>query len=230
MTIRRQTFENKTDKNGTNTIAAEFRVGGDTGNALKRTAQNFRMDIQTGGNSGGGHAGSGSGGSGRGASNGGETAVVSSATAVMRLVDDSGNPLSGTVLELHSTPQTAHTNRNGIAVFEGVTAGQHTLYVKNSLGNTLCSRDFELLFGEKVFINEKQVCVKAGSAFTLQVQMSGNELLFLGVQEGDVYQVASAGTGDDMGIELWMALLLLTCGMGYGIYIWSRNKRMEEKI
>ncbi len=45
ITIRSQTFRDKA-KEGSNTIAAEFRVGGDKSKELKRTAQNFRLDIQ----------------------------------------------------------------------------------------------------------------------------------------------------------------------------------------
>lgn len=45
ITIRSQTFEKKA-KNGMNTIAAEFRVGGDENKELKRTAQNFRLNFK----------------------------------------------------------------------------------------------------------------------------------------------------------------------------------------
>ena len=44
ITIKSQTFQNKT-WNGANTIAAEFRVDGDTSKELKRTAQNFRLEL-----------------------------------------------------------------------------------------------------------------------------------------------------------------------------------------
>lgn len=49
ITIRSQTFEKKA-KNGTNTIAAEFRVGGDENKELKRTAQNFRLNLKNNNN------------------------------------------------------------------------------------------------------------------------------------------------------------------------------------
>lgn len=44
ITIRSQTFENKADKDGTNTIAMEFR---NDDNEVKRTAQNFNIKKQT---------------------------------------------------------------------------------------------------------------------------------------------------------------------------------------
>ena len=49
ITIFAETFENtdKTNDSGVNTIAAEFRVDGDRGNDLRRTAQNFRLESNT---------------------------------------------------------------------------------------------------------------------------------------------------------------------------------------
>lgn len=41
-----QAAENKVDKDGTNTIAIEFREDGDDGKELKRTPQNFKVDIK----------------------------------------------------------------------------------------------------------------------------------------------------------------------------------------
>ena len=49
ITIRSQTFENKT-VSGSNTIAAEFRVGKDENKELKRTAQNFRLEVRNNNN------------------------------------------------------------------------------------------------------------------------------------------------------------------------------------
>ncbi|MGI6012493.1 MAG: putative Ig domain-containing protein [Ruminococcus sp.] len=46
ITISSQTFANKVNKDGTNTLAAEFRVDSERENELKRTAQNFRLDIR----------------------------------------------------------------------------------------------------------------------------------------------------------------------------------------
>lgn len=65
ITISSQTFKNA--GNGKHTIAAEFRVGGDKNNTLKRTAQNYTMNIS--GGSSGGSSGS-SGGSSSGSSSG----------------------------------------------------------------------------------------------------------------------------------------------------------------
>lgn len=64
ITIKSQTFANKANKNGYNTLAAEFRVDGDRQNELKTTAQNFRLGSISGGS--GSHGGGSSGGTSNG--------------------------------------------------------------------------------------------------------------------------------------------------------------------
>ena len=63
ITIKGQTFINKADSKGSNTIAAEFRVDGKLDNDLKTTAQNFRLSGSSGSSTSGG-SGSGSSGGG----------------------------------------------------------------------------------------------------------------------------------------------------------------------
>lgn len=228
ITIRKQTFEEKADQNGTNTIAAEFRVGGKPENALKRTAQNFRMDLQSENNNEEHHSGSGSrgrGGDSGGSSSGSGTAGGSYATSVIRLVDASGNPLPDTILELHSTPQEARTDQNGIAVFAEVENGVHTLYAKNGNGTIFALKSFELLFGENTGIMNDQITVKAGTAFTLNVQVDGNELKFLNLQEGDLYQVVSAATSDNTRPAIWFLLAVLSAGTISGGILYRRRKQ-----
>ncbi len=230
ITIQKQTLEGKAIQDGTNTIAAEFRVGGNPDNALKRTAQNFRMDIQGGSSNNEHGSGSGSGSRGRGgdsggSSSGGGTESVSYATSVIRLVDASGNPLPDTALELHSTPQEARTDRNGIAVFAGVETGVHTLYAKDGNGTVFALKSFELLFGEHTGINGDQITVKAGAAFTLSVQVDGNELKFLSLRDGDLYQVVSAATGDNDVPLMWFLLSMLSAGAVSGSIRYRRRKQ-----
>ncbi len=230
ITIRKQTFEEKADQNGTNTIAAEFRVDGNPNNALKRTAQNFRMDIQGGSSNNEHGSGSGSGSRDRGEDSSGSSSGIvtgssSFATSVIRLVDASGNPLPDTALELHSTPQEARTDRNGIAVFAGVETGVHTLYTKDGNGTVFALKSFELLFGEHTGINGDQITVKAGTAFTLNVQVQGNELKFLSLQEGDHYQVVSAATGDEASPLMWFLLSALSAGAVSGSLLYRRRKQ-----
>ena len=237
ITIRSQTFKEKADKNGVNTIAAEFRVGGDTGNALKRTAQNFRIKEQANNNSGGTSDTSGSSGSGsRGnAQHTGNTAPSPAlqATAVVRLSTPSGAPLSGILVELHSTPMEAVTDTNGAAIFNGVEGGWHTLYVKDANGTLLASKGFELLFGERESMEGDRITAKVGEPFTLAVRMEGDKLTFIPVEEmADVQenkapqamQAQSATTGDSADPCVWFALFV-SCGLLLATLFWRERKR-----
>lgn len=243
ITIQSQTFANKASQDGTNTLAAEFREGSGEVKDLKRTAQNFRIDYSKGGNSGSGSgpggsskgSGSGSGGSGGSSDSGsgGSAALASTAstlaTFVFRLVDTANNPLANMTVELHSTPKVAQTNANGIVAFSGVESGAHTLYVKDGNGNILSSKSLEILFGDTVLLNGNQLTVKAGSAFTLNAQMNGNELAFVSIQDGDFYQILPAPTGDTNNIALWVVVLFLSCGMGYALYTYNKKKKQYQQ-
>ena len=175
ITIRSQTLTEKTNSTGYNTIAAEFRVGGESTNELKRTAQNFRLnnvvnDPDGGGNPGGGSVpgggntpGSGSGsGSGSGNGNGSDSgdgngsgrvtttttvSVPSGITVNCRLLDVNGQALPGMTLELHSIPQVGVTDANGWVTYTKVALGQHTLTVKDGNGTVLASKSFRLAAG-----------------------------------------------------------------------------------
>ncbi len=228
ITIKSQTFRDKADKSGVNTIAAEFRVGGDTSKALKRTAQNFRIQEQENNNSG-------NSGSGRNTRHN-ETYVPSpalQATAVVRLSTPSGAPLSGILVELHSTPMEAVTDANGAAIFNGVEGGWHTLYVKDTNGTILASKGFELLFGERESIEGDQITAKAGEPFTLAVQMEGDKLTFVSfvetvaVQENNTpqtMQMRSANTGDAARPGLWFTLFV-SFGALMGIFLYGEQKK-----
>lgn len=223
ITIREQTFENKASQEGSNTLAAEFRVGGDTKNELKRTAQNFRIDIRQGGGSKKHHSSDAAGNQSSGGQ--GNISAANYASLVICLVNASGSPLPDMTVELHSTPKVSKTNQNGIAGFTEVESGAHTLYVKDANGTILASKAFEVVFGDKGSINGSQIVVKSGSATTLTVQLEGSELKFLNVQDGDVYRVLPAGTGDDSNPMLWLILVILTCAVCGGVFFYEKRKK-----
>lgn len=223
ITIREQTFENKASKEGSNTLAAEFRVDGDTKNELKRTAQNFQIDIRQGGGSKKDHSSDADGNQSAGGQ--GNTNGANYVSLVVRLVNASGRPLPNMTVELHSTPKAAQTNQNGIAVFKEVESGTHTLYVKDANGAVLASKVFELVFGDKGAVNGGQIVVKGGTASTLTVQLEGSELTFLNVQDGDVYQVLPAGTGDDSEPALWFILAVFACAACVGVFFYEKRRK-----
>lgn len=70
-----------------------------------------------------------------------------------------------------------------------------------------------------------QITVKAGTAFTLNVQVDGNELKFLNLQEGDLYQVVSAATSDNTRPAIWFLLAVLSAGTISGGILYRRRKQ-----
>ena len=236
ITVRSQTFKNKLQE-GTNTIAAEFRVDGDKNKELKRTAQNFRLEIK-GGNGGENGSGNGSGskkhsggGSGSGSSN--ESTASSGATAatgavagavafdgvkfVARVMDANNQPMASTTVELHSTPQTALTNVSGYATFNPVEFGTHTFIVKDSAGNVLATKEFELQEGNSVVINGSKLTAKNGSTVALSLKVENGELAF----------VSAVATGDHEQPIVWM-VMLLSCLVILGV-VGYRKRNMWFK-
>ena len=228
ITVRSQTFKNKLQE-GTNTIAAEFRVDGDKNKELKRTAQNFRLEIKDG--NGGGSKKHSGGGSGSGSSN--ESTASSGATAatgavagavafdgvkfVARVMDANNQPMASTTVELHSTPQTALTNVSGYATFNPVEFGTHTFIVKDSAGNVLATKEFELQEGNSVVINGSKLTAKNGSTVALSLKVENGELAF----------VSAVATGDHEQPIVWM-VMLLSCLVILGV-VGYRKRNMWFK-
>ncbi len=160
ITIYAQTFENKAEQNGINTIAAEFRTtdvndlntSGNT-NELRRTAQNFRLDI--------------------------EREETTDITCSIRLYDPSGDILSGVSLELRSTPQYAITNAAGIAYFNPIEFGSHTLYAKDSNGKITAQKSFNIVSGSGYSVKGNTITAVKGSSITFDVRYDGKNLTLL---------------------------------------------------
>ena len=234
ITVRSQTFKNKAKREGTNTIAAEFRVNGDRNGELKRTAQNFRLDIRednTSGNNNGSNTGNGgkkhsSSGSGSGSSS--DNAVSTAATAagvtvfdgvkfVARVMDSNNQPMANATVELHSTPQTALTNAGGYATFNPVEFGTHTFIVKDSARNVLATKEFELQEGNSVVINGSKLTAKNGSTVALSLKAENGELTF----------ISAVATGDHEQPMVWM-VMLLSCLVILGV-VGYRKRNMWFK-
>lgn len=206
---------------GTHTLGIEFRAG--EAKTLKCAAQNYRILAEDDPNKKNSGSSSSSGSSG---GHGGEDSP-NYATVVMRLVDASGQAMPGVTLELHSTPKVTKTDQNGIAVFYGVESGRHTIFVKDRNGNVMASKDFEVLFGDTTLLNGDQLIIKKGAASTLNMQLDGNTLVFLSLQEGDVYQVVPARTGDDRDSGIWIIRWLVFAGIGAGLYWWYDKRKKQ---
>lgn len=223
ITISAQTLQNKALKTGVNTIAAEFRDGGaanfakddDPKNALKRTAQNFRLDKTDadGGNGGGGHS-HGSSDDGDDAGNGAGKGVTISGY----LVDGSGNPISGMTVELHSTPRTTVTAQNGFFRFTNVEFGQHELFAKDSSGNILASKKFELRSGKTVGFAGNVLSAPAGSAVVMTVKVADGNMTFSNVRRGNPQ------TGDHANTAMWLLLMAGSCAVLAGLAAYRKRR------
>jgi len=151
ITIYAQTFEDKANQDGINTIAAEFRISDtnslntvDNANELKVTAQNFRLDLNS-------------------------KPENSDVTCSIKVLEPSGNAIQGLRSELRSTPQNAITNASRIAMFNPIEFGGHTLYVKNENDITLAQKDFEILSGNSYNVTGDVVTALKGSSFIFTV-------------------------------------------------------------
>ena len=147
------------------------------------------------------------------------------ATLVVRMVDAAGKPAAGLLVELHSTPKTARTDRNGFAVFRDVEEGKHTLYVKDEKGNVLASQTIEIVYGDNTSLQGGQLVVKPGEVCTLHIKFDGQGLTFVSQQDGDVYHVVSPKTSDQAQLLLWIVLAIVSGGAFGGIWYYGRKKK-----
>ena len=234
ITVSSQTLQNKALKTGTNTIAAEFRENGDVNKELRRTAQNFRLDIEPGdnssGNSSSGNDGSNSS-SGSSSSGSSSGAVSNSIDLAVRLVDKASNSMPNMTVELHSTPKTGITNQNGVAAFYDVEEGSHTIYVKDSTGSVIASKVFYLKLGDTTQLIGDQLTAIAGTAATLNIQIhqETGTLSFQDFQKGDIYKVLVARTGDMTAIAPWVILFITAVIVIGTIVIYEKKKQLKVK-
>lgn len=223
ITVSAQTLQNKADKNGRNTIAAEFRVDGDENKDLRRTAQNFYLNKNNGGGNGGGghssHSGSGSSGSSDGSGSGSSTPL--GVTIRGRLVDGNNNAMAGVTVELHSTPRTTVTDASGYFQFTGVEYGQHELFAKDAAGNVVASRKFELREGGTSAFANDVFTAPNGTVVNMTVTVADGVMTFSNVL------FAAAQTGDDTNVAGWILALLLSCAALAGMAVYKKKRRLS---
>ncbi len=254
ITISSQTFENKVNKDGTNTLAAEFRVDSERENELKRTAQNFRLDIQKenpsdenpeddGRNPGGDGTKPGddkdepTGNENENNQNGGRNVVSpspvrqdnesdvkededdqASVTIHAQLVDKENSPLDNYLIEIRSTPKEAYTNDKGMADFNDVEFGAHTLTVKDPDGKTAATKKFTIKQGKTLSLDEDVITAKANSAFTLKITLDGKDLTLTGVKENAVR------TGDVSDLPVWFGVFLAAGMVTFGLIMGKKQR------
>lgn len=227
ITIRSQTFKNKVNQNGPNTIAAEFRVDGDTNKNLKRTAQNFRMNISQGSNSGNGSYGgnnsvSNVNTSGDGTNNSATAWQAPYVTMSAYIVDTNDNPISNATVEVHSRLQSVRTDENGIAKFRELDFGDHTITIKAKDGSLLGEKNFKIKSGTKLQLNGDTITAPKGSVFMLKVKVDNGELTFQTVQ------LTRVATGDGAKPWIWCGFIMIA-GAALVESMMYRKKKVRDE-
>lgn len=179
------------DEGIAHTLAAEFRTSGDE---LKRSAQNVYLkyiehkeeEEPDSGSTNPGTAGPST------PSNPGEAGPSApsnpdlqypnvpetylSVNAVMVIVDPDGNPLTGLSLELHSDVKYAITDVNGLASFNDVEFGRHTLYLTDSTTNTTVSKVFTIVSGFEAGLTGDIITAEVGETIYITAVYDGTSL------------------------------------------------------
>lgn len=244
ITVKDQTFSHIgiSGEDVPHTLAGEFRTDNRT-NELKRSAQNVYLkyinveDDGNGGNpgvsTGGNHGGSTGGGS--VVDSGGTIAPVieitktdSTVSAYFTVVDAEGNPISDLLLELHSTPMYARTDSNGIAKFEFVEFGKHTLYITSLTTGKKVSKSFIVESDSAAEIKDNVITAKGNDPVYVTVKFNGNEIeLLSGIPDN-----IEAGAGisnipnilnDSQGI-VWIAVVTAIAAIVLVLIIYKRRK------
>lgn len=131
-----------------------------------------------------------------------EAGETDSITFVGILIDKNGESCDDKIVEIHSTVQTGRTDENGSFQFNNVEFGQHILYVKDVNENVLAQKEFNIKLGSPVALNGDDIIAENGSVFTVKMQLDGDELTFLNVEEGNkapVIDIKQDGNGIDIG-------------------------------
>lgn len=114
-----------------------------------------------------------------------EAGETDSITFVGILIDKNGESCDDKIVEIHSTVQTGRTDENGSFQFNNVEFGQHIIYVKDVNENVLAQKEFNIKLGSPVALNGNDIIAENGSVFTVKMQLDGDELTFLNVEEGN---------------------------------------------
>lgn len=214
ITIMKQTFENKANTSGSNTLAAEFRVNGDTSNTLKRTAQNFRISLassssssdSTSSGSGSSTSSSGSTGSSSSSSSSGSSSSSSSTTTGSTSSSD-GNTSSASSTTGSSSSTSSKYVTGIICIVDGdgnpisgLSLEMHSSVLTATTNQEGYASFSNLEFGSHtLYIKDENGNVAAQKSFTIQsgqsVSLSGDTVT---VPRGGVFTLTVQYDGHDL--------------------------------
>lgn len=210
-------------------------------NELKRTAQNFYIELNSPtdptdptvptnpsvpGGSGnpstpgyeGGSTGTGintpGGSSSSGGQGGSQGSVSNEVNIVAHIVYANNAPMVGYQVELHSDVKEASTDSEGNVTFNGVEIGNHSIYVKDSNGAIVATKNFVIQAGNALSINGNTITAVPGQTFSMTIQVNGTQMVF-----DDLQVISTPETGDLTSLYIWLflavsaGLIALECGL-----------------
>ena len=148
--------------------------------------------------------------------------------------DKDGNGLKDYTVELHSTPRTYKTDKDGYFTFENVEEGKHTLIIKDTEGKELVRKEINVVEGTETKLVEDTLYFNTNdNGLNLNIKIDGENLVVDSVDKGvkepnktiieKLEDVISPDTFD--GILVYIAMfvgLVLT-----SIYVIKKNKGIK---
>ena len=129
--------------------------------------------------------------------------------------------MPGVTVEIHSTVQSAVADENGVAKFENVEFGTHSVTVKDANGETLATKNFEIVSGSSVNLNGSTITAQQGANIYLKIKVQDGELLLVSAgSEADAPK-----TGDPTNLTLWLVLALLSASV-FCVALTKRRNRV----
>lgn len=212
--INAESLEDKTNE-GRNTISAEFNVDEERGEKLKRTSQNFRVELASKEEEN------------KPASTAEENKPASTArpanqnndeetrdtdeqdadtvNIITHVVGADDKALANYIIEMHSTVKTANTDASGNASFESMEMGQHTVYIKNEKGTTVASKNFTLRSGSSLSRDGDTITIVPGQTVMMTIKVEGSKASIVNVKSAN-----SSFTGDAVNTQLWIILIMMS--------------------
>ena len=206
--INAESLEDKT-RDGRNTISAEFNVDEERGEKLKRTSQNFRVELaekeqvetkptdpkqprsadqdNT--------------------TNSTETdeSAVDTVNIITHVIGADDQALTNQKIEMHSTVKTETTDASGNASFTAMEMGPHTVYVKNEKGTTIASKNFTLKAGDSLSRNGDTITIVPGQTILMTIKVDGSTASIVSVKSA-----GSSFTGDVSNPQMWIILIMMS--------------------
>lgn len=127
---------------------------------------------------------------------------VQKVTFIGIMVDKDGNAYADKLIEIHSVVQNGRTDENGSFQFNNVEFGEHTIYIKSEDGSVIAQKSFDIRIGSPLSITDDEIVAENGAIFTVRMQVDGNNIKFLSVEEGNKAPVIDTDKGDEGGIDI----------------------------